>query len=62
MVLVPRMKVPERASAGPGPRAGSGTPLVEVERLTFRYDGKAAVRDVTITFFRHRIAALIASY
>ncbi len=59
MVLVPRMKVPER-SAPPGPpRSGSGSPLVEVERLTFRYDGKAAVRDVTITFFRHRIAALI---
>ncbi|HLF93600.1 MAG TPA: phosphate ABC transporter ATP-binding protein PstB [Planctomycetota bacterium] len=33
--------------------------MVEIDHLNFYYDGKIAVKDVTITFPKHRIAALI---
>jgi len=35
------------------------TPMVEIDRLKFFYDGKIAVKDVTITFPKHRVSALI---
>jgi len=46
----------------PSPSPPSALPpdaMVQIERLSVLYAGKAAVRDATLTFPRHRVSALI---
>jgi phosphate transport system ATP-binding protein len=39
--------------------APSGDPMVEIDHLRFFYSGKEAVKDVTLTFPKHQVSALI---
>ncbi len=59
MMVMPRIKTPEGLKPRDPADLGGETPMVEIDHLKFYYDGKIAVKDVTITFPKHRIAALI---
>jgi phosphate transport system ATP-binding protein len=59
MVLVPTVKTPEGVKGREGEGTLTETPMVEIDHLKFYYDGKIAVKDVTITFPKNRVAALI---
>jgi phosphate transport system ATP-binding protein len=59
MMLVPKLKTPEGAQAREREEPGTETPMVEIDRLRFFYAGKEAVKNVTLTFARNRISALI---
>src|SRR5262252_5277850 len=59
MEAIPRLRTPEALKPRERKDMGTETPMVEIEHLNFYYDGKIAVKDVTITFPKARIAALI---
>jgi phosphate transport system ATP-binding protein len=59
MVLVPTIKTPEGVKGKDGEGTQTETPMVEIDHLKFYYDGKIALKDVTITFPKNRVAALI---
>jgi len=54
-----RIQLPERSVPQEQGGVGIQTPMVEINRLSFFYDGKPAVKDVSLIFPRNRIAALI---
>jgi len=60
MFTAPKVAPFPRTSSSPGaPPADASGPMVEIERLWFSYGGKVALKDVSITFPRNRISALI---
>jgi phosphate transport system ATP-binding protein len=59
MVMPPKLKTPEGAKTREREDLGTETPMVEIDRLRFFYSGKEAVKNVTVTFARNRISALI---
>src|SRR6516162_10645766 len=59
IVVPPKVKTPEGARVQEPESAGIESPMVEVDHLRFFYSGKEAVKNVTVTFARNRISALI---
>jgi phosphate transport system ATP-binding protein len=59
MVMTPRIQVPQRDAPRESGGTDAQTPMVEIDKLSFFYDGKPAVKSVSLVFPRNRIAALI---
>jgi phosphate transport system ATP-binding protein len=59
VTMMRRIEVPVAPRPSEVAHGAPETPMVEIERLRFYYDGKPAVRDVSLTFHKHRVSALI---
>jgi phosphate transport system ATP-binding protein len=61
MALGMKIELPPEAAAPDGAARSSSPPdaMVEIDRLTFLYSGKPAVKDVSLVFGKRRVSALI---